>query len=68
MQTLAVGVLCLALGIWLGRRWADRAIARLLDRLDAERGGAWRDRDGVDRLRALAVRQAAGRNREGVEA
>ena len=38
MQILAVGVLCLALGIWLGRRWADRAIARLLDRIEAGRG------------------------------
>ena len=38
MQTLAVGVLCLILGIWLGRRWADRAIARVLERIEAVRG------------------------------
>ena len=43
MPTLAVGVLCLILGIWLGRRWADRAIARLTERLDAERGKGERE-------------------------
>ena len=37
MQTLAVGALCLALGIWLGRRLADRAIARLTERIEAGR-------------------------------
>jgi hypothetical protein len=34
---------------------------RLMDRVEPYRGMAQGDRDGVDRLRALAVRQAAGR-------
>jgi hypothetical protein len=34
MTTVAVGVLCMALGIWLGRYWANVAILLLLDKLE----------------------------------
>jgi hypothetical protein len=34
MTTVAVGVLCMALGIWLGRYWANVAVLRLLDKLE----------------------------------
>ncbi len=33
MITIVVGVVCLALGIWLGRWWANKAVLALLDEL-----------------------------------